>query len=74
MVDKLNELSESGKTKSPEDKNKENPFRFEQQELAALRLSIEEKRDRDFEKSGQIYDEKEHLTHKNTHKKTLDIV
>lgn len=74
MVDKLNELSESEKKKSPEDKNKQDPFRFEKQELRSLRLSIEEKKDKDLEKSNQIYDEKEHLKQNNIHKKVVDIV
>lgn len=74
MVDKLNELSESEKEKSPDHKNKENPFRFEQQELASLRLSIEEKRDKDLEKSGQVYEKKKPLIQNNVHQKSLDIV
>lgn len=74
MVDKLNELSESEKKKSPEDKNKQDPFRFEKQELRSLRLSIEENRDKDLEKSGHVYDKKERLTQNHIHKKAVDIV
>jgi len=74
MVDKLNELSESEKKKSPEDKNKQDPFRFEKQELRSLRLSIEEKKDKDLEKSGQVYEKKKPLIQNNVHQKSLDIV
>ncbi len=73
MVDKLNELSESEKKKSPEDKNKQDPFRFEKQELAALRLSIEEKKDRDIEKSIQANNRRERVVQHKSHQKSLDI-
>lgn len=74
MVDKLNNLPESEKDTSLDDGNKENPFRFEQQELASLRLSIEEQRDKDNEKSHVLFDKKERVLDKKFVQKSQDFL
>lgn len=74
MVDKLNKLPESEKDTSLDGTNKENPFRFEQQELASLRLSIEEQRDRDREKSHILSENKEYVAGSQSIKKSQDFI